>query len=120
MPCRSAEYPVLDPEPRAMVKPPASSSMTEPQRAALARLNAHAQGDNGQSRLVADFLLAWWNAEACGGFDLTKLWAVDDAIAADMVTVFALVTNTASSPDTLGFGPAFEAVERAWRPPQRD
>jgi hypothetical protein len=34
-------------------------------------------------RVVANFLLAWWNE--CGGFDLTDVWAVDTAIAVDMV-----------------------------------
>jgi hypothetical protein len=41
------------------------------QRAALARLIKIAKGDTGQSRRVADFLLAWWNAGSCGSFDLT-------------------------------------------------
>jgi len=40
-------------------------------RAALDRLIQIAKGGTGQSRKVANFLLAWWNAEACGGFDLT-------------------------------------------------
>ncbi|KWR87870.1 hypothetical protein RM96_23015 [Cupriavidus sp. IDO] len=53
------------------------------------RLIAHAQRDTGQSRRVADFLLVWWNAVACGGVGLTNLWNVDGDIAADMVTVFA-------------------------------
>jgi hypothetical protein len=35
--------------------------------AALERLIQVAQGDTGQSRIVANFLLAWWNAEECGG-----------------------------------------------------
>lgn len=40
--------------------------MTELERAALERLLGHAQRDTGQSRRVADFLLAWWNAANCG------------------------------------------------------
>jgi hypothetical protein len=35
-------------------------------------------------RRVANFLLSWWNATECGGFDITDIWSVDDAIAADM------------------------------------
>jgi predicted lipid carrier protein YhbT len=65
---------------------------------------------------VANFLLAWWNAEECGGFDLTDLWAVDVAIAADMISVFALVVARHQYPDTLGHGKQFEAIVRAWRP----
>jgi hypothetical protein len=34
--------------------------------AALDRLVAIAQSDTGQSRRVANFLLAWWNAGSCG------------------------------------------------------
>ncbi|HCF6085753.1 TPA: hypothetical protein NIH71_005882 [Pseudomonas aeruginosa] len=38
-------------------------------RAALERLIAVAQGDTGQSRHVADLLLAWLNTCESGGFD---------------------------------------------------
>lgn len=90
--------------------------MTPVECAALERLIEHAQRDSGQSRRVADFLLAWWNAGQCGGFDLTNLWAVDDAIAEDMATIFRLVARANSYPDTLGYGPQFEAIVRDWRP----
>ena len=85
-------------------------------RAALERLIGIARADTGQSRKVANFLLAWWNAEECGGFDLTDLWGVDAPVAADMVTVFALVAGRQQYPDTLGYGKQFEAMDRAWRP----
>lgn len=90
--------------------------MTPAERASLERLIQYAQSDTGQSRRVADFLLAWWNAGQCGGFDLTNLWNVDDAIAEDMAIVFRLVTRAHNYPDTLGYGPQFEAIVRAWRP----
>ena len=83
---------------------------------ALERLIGIARSDTGQSRRVADFLLAWWNAATCGAFDLTHLWGVDDAIAADMVKVFAFVAATHKYPDTLGYKDDFEAIVRAWRP----
>jgi len=63
------------------------------EKAALERLLDHALLHTGQARRVADFLLAWWNAGECGSFDLTNLWAVDDAIAADMATVFLLIAR---------------------------
>ena len=44
------------------------------QQAALERLIKIAQADTGQSQRTAEFLLSWWNAETCGGFDLTTLW----------------------------------------------
>jgi len=50
-------------------------------RTAIGRLIQIAQGATGQSRRVANFLLAWWNAEECGRFDLTELWGVDASIA---------------------------------------
>ena len=56
--------------------------------AALFRLIDIARSDTGQSRRVADFLLAWWNAGSCGSFDLTSLWALDWAIVEDMTKVF--------------------------------
>lgn len=83
---------------------------------ALDRLVKIAQSDTGQSRRVADFLLAWWNAGECGGFDLTTLWGVDSSIATDMATVFGLVAEINSYPDRLGYGPAFERIIATWRP----
>jgi hypothetical protein len=84
--------------------------------AALARLVKIAQGDTGQSRRVADFLLAWWNAGSCGGFDLTNLWAVDGAIAEDMAAVVRLIGNVHRYPDSLGYGADFEKIVELWRP----
>jgi hypothetical protein len=58
------------------------------------------QGNSGQSRIVADFLLAWWNADECGGFDLTVLWRVDSSIAQDMVTVIGFIASSHRYPGT--------------------
>lgn len=110
--------PLNDPEVLARVaqlmqepKPPQGNEL-----AALGRLIDIAQADTGQSRRVADFLLAWWNAGSCGSFDLTTLWGVDADVAQDMVTVFGLVARIHAHPDTLGYGPAFELIVKAWRP----
>jgi hypothetical protein len=84
--------------------------------AALERLLDLAQRDTGQSRIVANFLLAWWNAEECGGFDLTDLWGVDTSIAVDILRVFALVAECQRYPDDMGYGNQFEAIVRTWRP----
>ena len=92
------------------------NSLPDNQRAALERLIRIAQGDSGQCRIAASFLLAWWNAEECGGFDLTDVWAVDAPIAADMVTVFAVLPRCCHYPDTLGYAEQFQAIVRAWRP----
>ncbi len=85
-------------------------------RAALERLIAHAQRETGQSRRVADFLLAWWNAGQCGGFDFTTMWGCDDDITDDMARVFHWVAGNNVYPDTLGYGKAFEAIVTIWRP----
>ena len=90
--------------------------MTGQQRAALERLLVIAARDTGQSRRVVDFLLAWWNAGSCGGFDLTTMWGCDSAIVTDMAIVFACVGRHQHYPDKLGYGPKFEAVVRNWRP----
>src|SRR5438046_5003885 len=57
-------------------------------KACIERLLDVAESDTGQSRRVANFLLAWWNAGECGGFDFTDLWNVDMEIAEDMVRIF--------------------------------
>lgn len=68
---------------------------------ALRRLIEVAQGCSGQSGHVAAFLLAWWNADEHGGFDLTRIWAVDANIAKDMIEVFGLIQRSRSYPDSL-------------------
>ena len=90
--------------------------MTTDQTAALKRLIAIAQSDTGQARRVADFLLAWWNAGSCGGFDLTNLWGLDRSIADDMVIVFGYVACANAYPDALGFNAEFQSIVRGWRP----
>lgn len=42
-----------------------------------------AKRDTGQSQRVANFLLAWQNAEENGPWDPTDLWNVDTAVAED-------------------------------------
>ncbi len=85
-------------------------------KAAIKRLLDVARSDTGQSRRVANFLLAWWNASENGGFDLTDLWNVDLEIAEDMVTVFIILPNFRYYPDNLGYGRQFEKLAVEWRP----
>ena len=82
---------------------------------AVHRLLRIAQSDTGQSRLVANFLLAWWNASRDGGFDLTDLWNVDQAIAEDMIKVFRLVAAFRHYPDYYGLGEHFQRLVTYWR-----
>jgi hypothetical protein len=84
--------------------------------AALDRLVTIAQSDTGQSRRVANFLLAWWNATDCGGFDFTDLWMVDRAIADDILAVARLIATRPEYPTAYGYGPHFEQLVADWRP----
>ena len=92
------------------------STIHRTERAALERLIEIAKRNADQSRRVADFLLSWWNAEECGGFDITHLWAVDSTICADMVTVFDFISCVNKYPDTLGYEKDFKDIVRMWRP----
>lgn len=85
---------------------------------ALTRLITIAKRDTGQSKRAADFLLSWWNATSCGGFDLTDFWSVDAEIADDMLAVIGLIRQTRAYPDTLGteIHGQFKALVALWRP----
>lgn len=83
---------------------------------ALMRLLQVARSDTGQSRRVADFLLSWWNAENCGGFDLSDLWAVDEALGEDMVTVAGFIVRHRSYPSSYGLSKEFGDILALWRP----
>src|SRR3546814_18996269 len=54
---------------------------------ALDRLIAIARSDTGQSRRVANFLLAWWNGEDCGHFPIADRFGVDATIATNITTI---------------------------------
>ena len=96
---------------------PADPSGIRPEeRAAIERLLKVAQGNTGQSRKVADFLLAWWNTGSCGGWDPTDLWAVDVDLARSMLIVLVLVARVRQYPDHYGYRPQFEALVAQWRP----
>lgn len=84
--------------------------------AALRRLLDLAHGDTGQCGRAASFLLAWWNAKSCGGWDLTDLWGVDRAIADDMLSVAAFISRNQEYPNSYGLRAEFEALVARWRP----
>lgn len=68
----------------------------------------------GRSRRAASFLLAWCNAERCGGFDLTDLWTVDGPVVADMLVVVQLIARLHDDPTVYGCGAAFERLVDLW------
>ena len=88
--------------------------------AALDRLFKIASDDTHQSRRVADFLLAWWNASRDGGFDLTGLWNLDTAICEDLTLVFGLICRTRSYPDAYGYDDAIRGLVEQWRQPAKE
>lgn len=96
---------------------PMSQALDDTTRQALLKLIAVAQADTGQSAKVANFLLAWYNAEENGGFDLTDLWGLDDALVSACAVVFLWVAGCKAYPDDVGFGPQFQAIWKRWRAP---
>ena len=90
--------------------------MDEVTREAFDRLLKIARSDTGQARRVASFILAWWNADSLGGFDIADLFAVDEAISKDMARVFTfLATRTeAVYPDDRRA--EIEQIIQLWRP----
>jgi len=95
------------------------------ERDALERLLRIALGGTGQSAIVANFLLAWWNAADFGGFNLTDLWAVDTAISDDMLLIVAFLARRSMYPDNiqcedgteLSYNREFVALVNQWRSP---
>lgn len=85
---------------------------------AVGRLLTIARSDTGQSRRVADFLLAWWNGSDLGYFPIEHLWNVDRAISTDMVTILAYLAEQpcAVYADALGFNDEMRELVRSWRP----
>jgi len=90
--------------------------MSDHERAAFERLLKIPRSDTGQSRRVAAFILAWWNADSLGGFDLADLFGIDQAIAADMGTVFICLGRQSEAFYPEDYQTEIEALIEAWRP----
>ncbi len=91
--------------------------MNGKERAALDRLVEIAKHDSGGSRRVADFLLSWSNPGACGKFDPTDTWYLDQAVCKDILMVFAVLMRLRVYPDSLGYGAEFRQIQALWRDP---
>lgn len=91
--------------------------MDDVTRGALDRLLAVAMQNSSQSKHCADFLLAWWNADDNGGFDLTALWGLDSELATACSLVFIWLATNNHYPDDIGYGSQFKAVWQKWRQP---
>lgn len=95
---------------------PAKHDLDPAERAALDRLIAVALRGTGQSRIVADFLLSWWNSSECGAFAPTGLWGLDREIGNDVCLIFRAIGSMAKYPDALGYEEKFNRLVRRWRP----
>lgn len=85
-------------------------------RPALERLLKIAKSDTGQARRCASFILAWWNAESCGGFDLADIFAVDLSIGADMATIIACLAESEGAFYPTEYRADIETLIQHWRP----
>ncbi len=88
------------------------------QAEAIEHLLAIAQRDTGQSKRVADFLLAWHNSAENGGWDPCDLWSLDNAIADEIVMLIAFIgSNPGMYLPNWGYEPEITAVWKRWRAP---
>jgi hypothetical protein len=92
------------------------NAVTEAELTPIRRLLVVARSDTGQAHRVANFLLAWWNATDCGGFDLTEFWSLDPTIRDDMLLTLEFIALHPNYPDHYGLGDDFAAVVALWRP----
>lgn len=89
-------------------------------RGAIARLIPVAMGDTGQSRRVADFLMAWWNGPELGHFQIADMFGLDFAVANDVTTVIGFLGQNdrgAVYIDSLGFAEEMQDIIALWRSP---
>lgn len=92
------------------------TAMEDRVRFALEKLLNVAHGETGQSKRVANFILAWWNAEVHGGFDLTDLANLDPGICEDMVTVFTWMAREENLHYPDAYKPEIVQIIRRSRP----
>ncbi len=90
--------------------------MDDAARAAFERLLDVAMSDTGQSRRVANFILAWWNADSLGGFDLADIFAVDRDIARSMAIVVARLAEAPAAEYPEAYRAEIENLIKLWRP----
>lgn len=84
-------------------------------QSALEELLELAERDTSQSRRVANFLLAWWNAAENGGFDLADLYGLNRQSASACAVLFGCIAHSGVTPNALGYSPRFKALALKWR-----
>lgn len=89
-------------------------------RFALEKLLNIAHEDTGQGRRVTNFLLAWWNADAHGGFDIADLFAVDREVSEDIATIFTYLARAEDAVYPTDYRGEIESIIKCWRPQTDD
>lgn len=75
-----------------------------------------AKGHTHQSGHVADFLLAWWNADELGGFPVWTLGWVDDELRQAMAVILSFLSqNPIMYADQWGRRNDIEIIIDRWR-----
>lgn len=80
------------------------------------RLLKAPKSNKGQPKRPANFVLAWWSADSCGGFDIVDVFNVDESIAADMATFFGYVASRTITEYPEEYRAEIEDIVRQWRP----
>jgi hypothetical protein len=81
----------------------------------LQRLIKVAKSKTLQSRPIANFLLAWWDAKKYGGFDFRDLWDIDKDLVCDMMNVLRIIALERNHPAALGYEEDFLILINRWR-----
>lgn len=85
--------------------------------ACLSRLIEVARSDTGQSAKVANFLLAWWNGDDWGHFDVSDIFGLDRAIGIDIATIIGYLADHPGAvyADAFGEREAMSELIGLWR-----
>lgn len=96
------------------------TSITTEVENSLSRLIAVARRDTGQSRYVANFLLAWMNAPHYGGFDFSAIRVLDEEILKDMKRFIEfLFDSNHKYPIDIGYEEQMRDIASRHRPPHK-
>ncbi|KPH63570.1 hypothetical protein [Novosphingobium sp. ST904] len=86
-------------------------------KVALDRLIDVARSDTGQSKRVANFLLAWWNGDDWGHFPIADLFGLDREVGLDIARIvgFLAAYPEAIYADQFGRREELIALVHQWR-----
>ncbi len=63
---------------------------------------------------VASFLLAWYDAQTYGGFNLQDIWLMDEPARKAAATLFAWLSKTYAKPKDLDLDLVFKIISDRW------